>query len=231
MKYKSLLLAACMSFATLISCNGQKGKTNVALKTQADSVAYGIGVSIGQNMKKDGLDSLDMELLMAGLKAAAHGDSTMLNQQQAQGVIQGYLNAKQKAKADAALGVGKKFLEDNKKKPGVTELPDGLQYQVMKEGTGAMPKETDTVSVHYHGTLIDGTIFDSSVERGQPAEFPLNGVIKGWTEALQLMKVGSKWKLFLPPSLAYGDRAAGPKIPANSTLIFEVELLGIKGQK
>jgi FKBP-type peptidyl-prolyl cis-trans isomerase FklB len=230
MKYKSLLLAACLSFATLISCNGQKGKSNVTLKTQADSVAYGIGVSIGQNMKKDGLDSLNLDILTAAMKAAMQGDSTTLNAQQAQGVIQAYLNTKQQAKANAAMETGKKWLEENKKKPGVIELPDGLQYQVMKEGTGAMPKETDTVSVHYHGTLIDGTIFDSSVERGQPAEFPLNGVIKGWTEALQLMKVGSKWKLFLPPSLAYGDRAAGPKIPANSTLIFEVELLSIKGK-
>jgi FKBP-type peptidyl-prolyl cis-trans isomerase FklB len=228
MKYKSLLLAACMSFASLISCNGQKGKSNVTLKNQADSVAYGIGVSIGQNMKKDGLDSLNLDLLTNGMKAAMHGDSTSLNAQQAQSVIQAYLGEKQKQKAEAALSVGKKFLEENKKKPGVTELPSGLQYQVMKAGTGPMPKETDTVSVHYHGTLIDGTVFDSSVEKGQPIEWPVNQFVKGWTEALQLMPVGSKWKLWVPSNLGYGDRAQGPKIPANSTLIFEIELLGIK---
>ena len=112
----------------------------------------------------------------------------------------------------------------------MVELPDGLQYQVVTQGTGPTPTANDTVSVHYHGTLIDGTVFDSSIERGQPAEFPVGAVIKGWTEALQLMKVGSKYKLFIPSDLAYGDRAAGPKIEANSTLIFDVELLSIKGK-
>lgn len=230
MKYKVLLMAAGICFATLISCNGQKGKSNVALKTQQDSVAYGIGVSIGTNMKKDGLDSLNLEVLSAGLKAAMHGDSTPINAQQAGTIIQAFLNGKQKEKADKALTEGKKFLEENKKKPGVTELPDGLQYMVMKEGTGPMPKLTDTVTVHYHGTLIDGTVFDSSVEKGQPATYPVNGFVQGWQEALQMMKVGSKWKLFVPPALGYGDRPAGPKIPANSTLIFEMELLAIKGK-
>jgi FKBP-type peptidyl-prolyl cis-trans isomerase FklB len=231
MKYKSLLLAACLSFATLISCNGQKGKTNVALKTQADSVAYGIGVSIGQNMKKDGLDSLNLDILLSAMKTAIKGDSTTISSQQAQGIIQSYLTAKQKVKADATLTEGKKFLEENKKKPGVIELPSGLQYQVMKDGTGPSPIVTDTVVVHYHGTLIDGTVFDSSVDKGQPATYPVSGFIQGWQEALQMMKVGSKWKLFVPPSLGYGERAAGPKIPGNSTLIFEMELLEVKGKK
>ena len=126
--------------------------------------------------------------------------------------------------------IGKKFLAENKKKPGVIELPDGLQYQVVKEGTGPMPTADDTVKVHYNGTLIDGTVFDSSIERGEPAEFPVGAVIKGWTEALQMMKVGSKYKLFIPSDLAYGDRSAGPKIEANSTLIFDVELISIKGK-
>ncbi len=229
MKYKSLLLAACLSFATLISCNGQKGKTNVTLKSQADSVAYGIGVSIGQNMKKDGLDSLNLDILMAAMRTAMKGDSTSLNAQQAQGVIQAYLGAKQKEKADAALAVGKKFLEENKKKPGVIELPSGLQYQVIKDGTGPSPTLTDTVTVHYHGTLLDGTVFDSSVDRGQPATYNVNGFVQGWQEALQLMKVGSKWKLFVPPALGYGDRANG-KVPANSVMTFEMELISIKGK-
>lgn len=125
------------------------------------------------------------------------------------------------------LKAGEAFLAANKQKPGVHELPSGLQYEIITEGTGPKPLATNKVTCHYHGTLIDGTIFDSSVKRGQPATFPLNMVIKGWTEALQLMPVGSKWKLFLPPNLAYGNRQTGAHIGPNSTLIFEVELLGI----
>jgi FKBP-type peptidyl-prolyl cis-trans isomerase FklB len=200
------------------------------LKTQSDSVAYGIGVSIGANMKKDGLDSLNVDILAKALKAAMHGDSTVISAQQSQSVIQAYLGEKQKKKGEAALNEGKKFLEENKKKPGVTELPDGLQYSVMKEGTGPMPKETDSVTVHYHGTLIDGTVFDSSVDRGQPITYPLNGFVRGWQEALQLMKVGSKWKLFVPPTLGYGEHGSG-KVPPNATMIFEMELLSINGHK
>ncbi len=133
-------------------------------------------------------------------------------------------------KADQAatnLKAGQEFLETNKLKPGVTELPSGLQYEVITQGTGPKPTESNKVTCHYHGTLINGTIFDSSVQRGQPAAFPLNQVIKGWTEGLQLMPTGSKWRFFIPPHLGYGDRQVGPTIGPNSTLIFEVELLGI----
>jgi len=130
-------------------------------------------------------------------------------------------------KAEANLKVGKDFLDQNKLKPGVVALPSGLQYEVITEGTGEKPLATNKVTCHYHGTLIDGTLFDSSVKRGQPATFPLNMVIKGWTEGLQLMSVGSKWRFFIPPHLAYGDRQTGATIGPNSTLIFEVELLGI----
>jgi FKBP-type peptidyl-prolyl cis-trans isomerase FklB len=130
-------------------------------------------------------------------------------------------------KAVANLKAGQDFLEENRKKPGVHVLPSGLQYEIISTGDGPKPLATNTVTCHYHGTLIDGTVFDSSVRRGQPASFPLNMVIKGWTEALQLMPVGSKWRLFLPPQLAYGDRQTGSHIGPNSTLIFEVELLGI----
>lgn len=130
-------------------------------------------------------------------------------------------------KAAENLKAGQEFLEANKAKPGVQVLPSGLQYEIITEGSGAKPKATSKVTCHYHGTLIDGTVFDSSVKRGQPATFPLNMVIKGWTEALQLMSVGSKWRLFLPPNLAYGDRQTGAHIGPQSTLIFEVELLGI----
>jgi FKBP-type peptidyl-prolyl cis-trans isomerase FklB len=130
-------------------------------------------------------------------------------------------------KAAANLEAGQKFLEENKKKEGVVELPSGLQYQVLTQGEGEKPMANNTVTCHYHGTLIDGTVFDSSVKRGQPASFPLNMVIKGWTEGLQLMPVGSKWRFFIPPSLGYGNRQVSREIGANSTLIFDVELLGI----
>jgi FKBP-type peptidyl-prolyl cis-trans isomerase FklB len=130
-------------------------------------------------------------------------------------------------KAQANLKAGQEFLDTNKNKPGVVSLPSGLQYEVMKEGNGQKPTATSKVTCHYHGTLIDGTVFDSSVQRGQPASFPLNMVIKGWTEGLQLMPQGSKWRFFIPPQLGYGDRQTGPHIGPNATLIFEVELLAI----
>jgi FKBP-type peptidyl-prolyl cis-trans isomerase FklB len=132
------------------------------------------------------------------------------------------------SKADANAAAGEAFLKANAGKPGIVELPGGIQYEIIKEGSGAKPGPTSEVTCHYHGTLIDGTVFDSSVQRGSPASFPLNRVIKGWTEALQLMPLGSKWRLFLPPAMAYGDRQVGAVIGPNSTLIFEVELLGIK---
>jgi FKBP-type peptidyl-prolyl cis-trans isomerase FklB len=181
-------------------------------------------------MKKDGLETLNLEILKGAMESVLKGDSLKLGAKESQAAIQGYLAQKQKEKADNNIETGKKFLEENKKKTGVIELPDGMQYMVMKTGTGPKPTETDTVVTHYHGTLIDGTVFDSSVDRGEPAEFPVGAVIKGWTEALQMMNVGSKWKLFVPPAMAYGDRAAGPQIGPNSTLIFEVELISIKGK-
>lgn len=230
MKKKVIFLAACFSVATLFSCNGQKGNSTPELKSSSDSVAYGIGVSIATNMKKDGLDSLNLNILKAAMEHVFHGDSLMIGAAECQGVIQSYLAAKQQEKSAANLAIGQKFLEENKKKAGVITLPDGLQYIVIKEGTGPMPTVNDTVVTNYQGTFIDGTIFDSSIERGQPATFPLNRVIEGWTEALQKMKVGSKWKLFIPPNLAYGERGYGQNIPGNSTLIFELELLSIKGK-
>ena len=228
---KAFSILSVLFLSALLSCNVQKGGTNVDLKSKADSVAYAIGTSIGGSMKKDGLDSLNLDILKQGLNAALRGDSLLLDQMKSQSVIQSYLQERQKSKDAVNIEKGKKFLEENKKKPGVIELPDGLQYLVLKEGTGAIPAPTDTVIVHYHGTLIDGTVFDSSIDRGEPATFAVTGqVIKGWEEALQLMKVGSKWKVFIPASLAWGDRAAGPKIPANSTVLFEMELMSIKGK-
>jgi len=224
----SILSILCLS--ALIACNGQKGKTKVDLNSKSDSVAYAIGASIGGSMKKDGLDSLNLDILKQGLNAALHGDSVMIDPMQSQMVIQAYLQDKQKSKGEANLAIGKKFLAENKSKPGVVELPDGLQYQVFKEGTGAMPALTDTVTVNYVGSLIDGTEFDGSKDHGGPQPWPVSGYIKGWSEALQMMKVGSKWKLFVPAALAYGERGNGPKIQPNSTLVFELELLAIKGK-
>lgn len=226
MKIKHILPVTLLATASLLSCNGQKGKSTVKLKNEVDSVSYAIGLSLGDNFKKDKLDSLDLEIMMKGIKAVLNGDSLAFDAKTSQATIQSYFGAKQKREGEANLAKGRKYLEENGKKSGVKTLPDGLQYEVIKEGTGATPGDTQTVEVHYHGTLIDGTVFDSSVERGQPAQFPVNRVIKGWTEALQMMKVGSKWKLTIPPDLAYGDRGQG-KIPANSVLIFEVELLNV----
>lgn len=231
MNKKVFALAAAFIIVTLFSCEGQKGKS-VTMNSTADSVSYAIGMTIGMNMKKDGLDSLNLDILKEAIRSAINGDSMLLDQTQSQGVIQSYLSGKQKQKSDANLEAGKKFLAENKKKDkDVVELPDGLQYKVIKQGSGPKPTASDTVKVHYHGTLIDGTVFDSSVDRGEPIEFPVSQVIKGWTEALQLMPAGSKYKLFIPADLAYGDRPAGPKIGANSTLIFDVELIEVKGKK
>jgi FKBP-type peptidyl-prolyl cis-trans isomerase FklB len=229
MKFKAYLLATAFS-VSLISCNGQRGQ-DVTLKNLSDSTAYSIGVSIGSNMKKDNLDKLDLDILKAGMAAALKGDSLLISQMDAQGCIQSFMQKRQLEESEKNVGAGKKFLEENGKKKGVTTTASGLQYEVMTQGKGPKPTASDTVVTHYHGTLIDGTVFDSSVDRGQPAEFPVGAVIKGWTEALQLMNVGSKYRLFIPSELAYGDRQAGPKIGPNSTLIFEVELLEIKGKK
>ncbi|MBL0104508.1 MAG: FKBP-type peptidyl-prolyl cis-trans isomerase [Bacteroidetes bacterium] len=231
MNKKVFALAVCFSVVTLFSCQGQKGKSNVTLKNATDSVSYGLGVLIGQNMKRDGLDSLNFETLKIALQASAHGDTNLLlNNMQAQMKVQEFVENQKKAKGAANVERGKAFLEANKAKPGVTTLPDGLQYQVVKEGTGAMPTAADTVKAHYHGTTIDGKVFDSSVDRGEPVEFPLGQVIKGWTEGLQLMKVGAKYKFFIPADLAYGDRSPSPAIEANSVLVFDVELLEVKGK-
>jgi len=230
MKTKIILLSICFSIPALFSCNGQKGKSNVNLKTKEDSVAYSIGVSIGTNMKKDEIDKLNMDLLIKGMQQSIKGDSTAVNSAQAITIIQSYLGDKQRMKSEAAKEEGKKYLEANKSKPGVVTTASGLQYLVMKEGTGPKPLATDTVIVHYHGTLIDGTVFESTVERNQPVEYPVNQFVPGWTEALQLMNSGSKWKLFIPSELGYGERAMGPMIKPNSTLVFELELLGVKGK-
>lgn len=203
-------------------------KQQAAMKTKIDSVSYAIGLDIGNNLKIQGLDNINANLMLKAVQDALKNNPTLLTKEQGSMSISNYLQQLKSEKAAKNKVDGEKFLQENKSKPGVVALPSGLQYLVIKEGTGAKPTINDKVKTHYHGTLIDGTTFDSSVDRGEPISFPVSGVIKGWTEALQLMPVGSKWRLFIPSDLAYGERQAGPKIGPGSTLVFEVELLDIE---
>ena len=199
------------------------------LKDQKDKVSYSIGLNIGTNLNRQNIP-VNPDMVAAGIKDAIAG-KPQLTQDQIKEVMTTFekdMQQKQKAAADKNASEGAKFLEENKKKEGVKTTASGLQYKAVKEGNGPKPKATDTVTVNYRGTLINGTEFDSSYKRGEPATFPLNGVIKGWTEGLQLMKVGSKYQFFIPSNLGYGERAVGPDITPNSTLIFEVELLNAK---
>ncbi|HSA77832.1 MAG TPA: FKBP-type peptidyl-prolyl cis-trans isomerase [Nitrospirota bacterium] len=206
------------------------------LKTQKDKVSYVIGLDMGNSLKKNMVD-VDTEVLVRGLKDALSGATPLMTEQEMKETImalQKDLQAKQQEQAKALAEKNKKegeaFLAENKKKRGVITMPSGLQYKILANGKGQSPKATDTVTVNYKGTLVDGTEFDSSYKRGQPATFTVNGVIPGWTEALQLMKEGSKWQLFIPSNLAYGERGAGGAVGPNAVLIFEVELISIKKQ-
>ena len=192
-----------------------------------DSLSYSLGILVAKNLQSQGFTKLDANSLAQGLNDVLNGGTLAIGPDQANIIVQNHVTKQKEMTSAESLEKGRKFLEANGKREGVVTLASGLQYEVMKSGTGPMPKASDKVTVHYHGTLIDGTVFDSSVERGKPATFPVNGVIKGWVEALQLMKVGDKWKLFIPADLAYGSRGAGSDIGPNEALIFEVELLGI----
>ena len=235
MMRKSLLKATVISGAVLVS--GVTALAATTLKTDKDKVSYMIGYQIGTNFKRDGLD-VDLNMLQNGLKEALAGEKSPLTPEESQKLMQNLqkdlqakAEAKRKADAEQNKKDGDAFREKFAKESGVKKTASGLLYKVEKDGTGPTPKATDTVSVNYKGTLIDGKEFDSSYKRGQPAKFPVNGVIKGWTEALQLMKVGSKYHLVIPPELAYGERGAGEAIGPNSTLVFDVELLGIEPPK
>jgi FKBP-type peptidyl-prolyl cis-trans isomerase FklB len=197
-----------------------------ALKNQKEKVSYIIGTDIGGNLKKQSVD-VDVNSLAKGIQDALSGAKPLLSKEE----IQETMTAFQKEMAEKQKKRGEAFLSENKKKEGVKTLPSGLQYKVIKAGTGKKPKVNDTVTVNYRGTLIDGTEFDSSFRRGQPATFPVSGVIPGWTEAMQLMAEGAKWQLFVPPNLAYGERGAGGLIGPNATLIFEVELISVQENK
>ena len=211
-------------FTLFFSFNGKTQN----LSNANDSLSYSLGVLIGKNLQLGGYENINMDLFMTALKASMKNEQTLLSSTKCQEYIElGASKMKMKQYESNRLA-GEQFLTENKKKAGVIALPNGLQYEVLRAGDGPKPKATDEVIVHYHGTLTDGTVFDSSVDRGESISFPLNGVIKGWTEILQLMPVGSKWRVYIPHQLAYGDRSAGPKIQPYSALIFEIDLLGIK---
>jgi len=208
----------------------QAPKQDPALKTAAQQASYGIGLNIGREMKANGLD-IDSKALAQGIADAIAGLAPKLTDEQLEAAFKAF-QAEMQAKAAARSAKNKRdgeaFLAANKKKEGVVTLPSGLQYKVLKKGNGEKPKASDTVRTHYHGTLINGEVFDSTVDRGKPATFEVGGVIRGWTEALQLMPVGSKWRLFVPSALAYGPQGSRGAIGPHMTLIFEVELLAIE---
>ena len=211
----------------------EQAQSNAAFKSEKEKVSYAIGMNVGKNLQRGSIE-VDPAMLMKGLQDTLAG-KTLLTEQEAQTVLmqlQTDMRKKQEEKmqqaGEANQKEGEAFLAANKAKAGVVTLPSGLQYKILKEGTGPKPTASDTVVCNYRGTLINGTEFDSSYKRKEPTTFPVNGVIKGWTEALQLMPVGSKWQLFIPPDLAYGARGAGADIGPNATLVFEVELVSIQ---
>lgn len=191
-------------------------------------LSYALGMSMAANLASSGLKKIEVGDFVDGFSALFENKQPKMSPEEANQHIQAYFSKKQNEMGTENRQKGDAFLAENKKKASVTTLPSGLQYEIIKEGSGEKPKATDKVRCHYHGTLIDGSVFDSSIQRGQPAVFGVNQVIKGWVEALQLMPIGSKWRLFVPSELAYGEQGAGGSIEPNSTLIFEVELLGIE---
>jgi FKBP-type peptidyl-prolyl cis-trans isomerase len=224
--------AATQSSTPTQQAPAPKAREIPELPTQKEKFSYAVGMNIGSNLRRQSVP-VDPDTLMRGLKDTLAGNPTLLTEDEertvlneAQADMRKQMQEKQKAQGEANKKEGDAFLAANKAKDGVVTLPSGLQYKVLQAGTGPKPAATDSVTVNYRGTFINGTEFDSSYKRGQPATFPVNGVIKGWTEALQLMPVGSKWQLFIPSDLAYGERAPGD-IGPNTTLLFEVELLKI----
>jgi FKBP-type peptidyl-prolyl cis-trans isomerase FklB len=226
------VLATILSISFLFSIcyAGEK----LELKDQKDKESYSLGYQFGQNLKAQDVE-INLDVYISGIRDSLGGKDSLMSQEEIrttlsdlQKRIAAVRQKELKEKAEKNLSESKAFLAENGKKEGIKTLLSGLQYKVLAEGYGKMPKAEDTVTVHYKGTLIDGKEFDASYKRGQPATFKVNGVIKGWSEALQLMKEGSKWQLYIPPDLAYGERAMGPQIPPNSALIFEVELISVK---
>ena len=195
--------------------------------TENEQVSYSLGVNIGSNLKQQGFEDINFEVFATALQDVFNDRALKIDLATGGQILNQYFQKIQEKKFSKNIEEGKAFLKANASKEGVITLPSGLQYKVLKEGNGPKPSASDQVTTHYHGTLIDGTVFDSSVQRGQPATFPVNGVIQGWVEALQLMPTGSKWQLYVPSDLAYGSRGASDDIGPNTTLIFDVELISI----
>ncbi len=236
---RKILIVLVVAISTIGLASGQTGKKKtdapIVLKTFTDTISYIIGSDVGGNLKKSNID-INSDIFVVGLKKGLNGTDSVFTVEKRQEIMTRFqkdLQAKQavvaSAEAEKNKGVGKIFLEENKKKPGVITLPSGLQYKAIIQGTGPKPVAADEVTVNYEGKFIDGKIFDSSYERKEPATFPLNGVIKGWTEGLQLMSTGSTYELYIPYDLAYGDKG-NQGIPGYATLIFKVELISIKGK-
>lgn len=233
MKFGKLLVMGGIAFGALSACNSSKNSMETEgfnLKNEMDSVSYSLGVNIANNVKSQGFENLNADAIAKAFEDVYGEGEPLMSNEECTNIINGYFQTMQAQKTEAATAEGQNFLTENGKRPEVTTTASGLQYEVLTEGTGPKPVATDNVTVHYTGTLLNGEVFDSSVERGQPATFPLNGVIKGWTEGVQLMSVGSKYKFYIPSELAYGPRGAGGKIGPNATLIFEVELISIEGK-
>jgi FKBP-type peptidyl-prolyl cis-trans isomerase FklB len=231
MKHASIVFAMALIASLALPVMAEEAKKPT---TDKEKISYSLGVELGKNLKTQDVD-VDLATLAQGIKDGLAGEGTLLTDEEIHATMMTFQQSvmqHQRAKMEAAAAKNKTegdaFLAANKAKPGVKTLPDGLQYKVLKEGDGPVPKATDTVIVNYRGTLIDGKEFDSSYKRNEPTTLPVGRVIKGWSEALQMMKVGSKWELVIPPELGYGTHGAGQAIPPNATLVFEVELLGIK---
>ncbi len=222
------ILFACLLLLLTWGANAQNKAAAPVLKNAVDSASYAFGQLVGGNLSRQMPADLNIEVVMKAMASAFKGEAQPFEPQKANEIFSNFSQKAQAAAGEKSKSAGKKFLEDNKKRTGVMSTASGLQYEVLKKGNGTVsPKATDQVRVHYHGTNIDGSVFDSSVERGEPIVFGLNQVIKGWTEGVQLMHVGDKFKFYIPSDLAYGEQSPSPKIAANATLIFEVELLEI----
>jgi len=228
MKLLSNVAIAAAMLLLILSCNSQNnGGKDVNLSNEMDSVSYSLGLNVAKNVQAQGLEEINIDALIKAFNDVYDGNDPMLNEMEAGQCLQSYFQRAQLAQTSASKEAGETFLAQNKTKDGVVTTESGLQYEIITEGSGEKPGLEDKVTTHYHGTLMDGTVFDSSVDRGEPVSFPVNGVIPGWTEALQLMSIGSKWKLYIPSELAYGERGAGGAIGPNEALIFEVELISI----
>ncbi|MCO6057787.1 FKBP-type peptidyl-prolyl cis-trans isomerase [Pseudomonas sp. MOB-449] len=228
MKQHRLAAAVALVGLVLAGCDSQ---TSVELKTPAQKASYGIGLNMGKSLAQEGMDDLDPKAVAQGIEDAIGKKEQRLKDEElveAFAFLQKRAEERMTALNAENAKAGKKFLEDNGKREGVVTTASGLQYEIVKKAEGAQPKATDVVTVHYEGKLTDGTVFDSSIQRGSPIDLPVNGVIPGWVEGLQLMHVGEKVKLFIPSELAYGEQSPSPAIPANSVLVFDLELLGIK---